>query len=315
MSKVNYFKNLKSVIPDERPHDVEYYLERIQSGKHQKIIKNLRAEINPDKKKELKNSLPGVTFCGTFNVRKKDALKQGSGLAILDFDKLEDVFGLKETLKSNNLIMAVWISPSGNGLKALVKIPVIENDNEYKHIFKQLKELFPLIDVSGSDISRLCFESYDPDIYINLDSDMFIPTVLEKTFELNDIGVLTNLPLIDGNEIANFLIKWFKGKFDSSNRNSSLFKLAIAFNDFGVQRSICSNYLLSYTQKDFNEKEIEALINSAYKNTSNFGTKHFEDKKKKKVIENLVFGGRKEKEILEKFIELSKVFDDELKDL
>ena len=85
--KVNYFANKKSVSPDLRPKDATYYLDRIQNGKHEKIIKDLRSEIDPEKKVLIKGSLSAVTFCGTFTTRKKDALKQGSGLAILDFDK------------------------------------------------------------------------------------------------------------------------------------------------------------------------------------------------------------------------------------
>lgn len=305
--KISYFKNFKTITPDERPKDVLFYLERIQNGKHEKIIKELRAEINKDKKKELKNKLPAVTFCGTFSSRKKENLKQGSGLSILDFDKLDDVFEYKEKLKSNDYIFSCWISPSGNGLKALVKIPVISNDDEYKNIFKQLQDLFPGIDQSGSDISRLCFESYDPDIYINLDSEIFIPELSEQSKDEPDLGIITNIPLIDGNDIANRLIKWFKNKFDRNNRNSSLFKLAIAFNDFGVDKSICYQYLYSYAEKDFPESEIDALINSAYKNTAKFGTKFFEDKVKKKKIEDFIYGGKKESEIIDKF----KEFDSE----
>jgi len=138
--KVSYFKNLKSVASDERPKDVSYYLDRIQNGTHEKLIKNLRSEVDPEKKKVIKNSLPGITFCGTFTSRKKENLKQGSGLAILDFDKLDNAFEFKDSLKSNDYIFSCWISPSGNGVKALVKIPIIENDIEYKQIFKQLSD-------------------------------------------------------------------------------------------------------------------------------------------------------------------------------
>ena len=302
--KINYYKNFKSIAPDERPKDVSYYLDRIQNGTHEKIIKDLRSEINPEKKKLIKNSLPAVTFCGTFSSRKKENLKQGSGLAILDFDKLDDVIGYKEQLKANDYVFACWISPSGNGLKALIKIPIIKNDAEYKNIFKQLKELYPLIDDSGSDISRLCFESYDKDIYINLDSEKFIPTYPEKAIEVINLGTITNIPLIDNDEIANRLVKWFKSKFDSSARNSSLFKLAIAFNDFGVDKMICTRYLHSFIEKDFNENEINNLINSAYKNIVNYGSKQFEDKIKRKQIENIVLSGKKDKEVLDKFKEI-----------
>jgi hypothetical protein len=303
--KVNYFKNKESVSPDERPKDATYYLDRIQNGKNEKIIRELRSETNPDLAKKIKGSLPAVTFCGTFITRKKDKLKQGSGLAILDFDKIEDIISEKEKLKSNDYIFSCWISPSGNGLKALVKIPVIGSDEDYKFIFKQLKNIFPTLDVSGADISRLCFESFDPDIYINLDSEKFIPDYSAKTIETINLGSITNIPLIDGDEIANRLIKWFKSKFDSSNRNSSLFKLASAFNDFGINKMICERYLYSFSQTDFNEKEILSLINSAYKNTSNFGTKFFEDKEKRKQVEHTVLSGKKNKEIIEKFKEIS----------
>jgi len=303
--KVNFFKNKESVSPDERPKDATYYLDRIQNGKHKELITNLRAEINPEKKKAIKGSLPAVTFCGTFITRKKDKLKLGSGLAILDFDKLENVLEYKEKLKSNKLIFSCWISPSGNGLKALVKIPIISNDAEYKHIYKQLCEIFTDLDLSGSDISRLCFESYDPDIYINLDSDRFIPSYPQTSIENISLGTITNIPLTDNDEIANRLIVWFKKKFDSSARNSSFFKLAIAFNDFGVSKMICERYLFLYAEKDFTQSEIQQLINSAYKNSANFGTKQFEDKIKRKQIENIVLSGKKNKEVLEKFKEIN----------
>lgn len=302
--KISYFKTYKSVNPDERPKDVAFYLDRIQSGTHEKIIKDLRSEVDPNKKKELKNKLPAVTFCGTFTTRKKENLKHGSGLSILDFDKVGNVVDFKNKLRSNDYVFSCWVSPSGNGVKALIKIPIIKDDSEYKLIFKQLKEIFPDLDDSGSDISRLCFESYDPDIYINLDSEKFLPSYPDKSIELVNLGTITNIPLIDNDEIANRLIKWFKSKFDSSARNSSLFKLAIGFNDFGVDKMICERYLYSFVQKDFTQNEISSLINSAYKNNANFGSKQFEDKQKRKQIENIVLSGKKNKDILDKYKEI-----------
>lgn len=203
--KVNFFKTKETISPDKRPEDAIFYLDRIQSGKSQKTIELLRTIEDKKGKDKIKGTLPGVTFCGTFTSRKKENLKQGSGLAILDFDKLDSATEFKNELKSNDFIMSAWISPSGNGVKALVKIPVIQNDAEYKNIFKQLKELFPTLDDSGSDISRLCFESYDPDIYINLDSEKFIPTYPSQAIEVISLGTITNIPLIDNDEIANRL--------------------------------------------------------------------------------------------------------------
>ena len=142
MSKISYFKSLKSRVPEPAAKELEYYLQRIKDGKNEKLITQLRLEVDPNKKKEIKNNLPAVTFCGQFTLRNKDNFKQGSGFAILDFDKLENVVQQKELLKANDYVFAAWISPSGNGLKALVKIPIISNDTEYKHIFKQYSNYF-----------------------------------------------------------------------------------------------------------------------------------------------------------------------------
>jgi hypothetical protein len=53
--------------------------------------------------------------------------------------------------------------------------------------------------------------------------------------ESNDVGTITNLPIIDHDEVANRLMTWFKKKYNSQNRNSSLYKLAAAFNNFGIR--------------------------------------------------------------------------------
>jgi len=92
---------------------------------------------------------------------------------------------------------------------------------------------------------------------------------------------------------------WFKKKYNSQNRNSSLYKLAAAFNDFGVDKNTCQDYLKGFEQKDFGSVEILALINSAYKKTANFNTKQFEDKDKKDKLINFVLSGKSDAVILE----------------
>mgnify|MGYP002477979595 CR=1 FL=1 len=57
-----------------------------------------------NKKKKIKGSLSAVTFCGTFYSRKKDKLKQGSGLSILDFDKVDNVIDFKQKFKNQMTI-------------------------------------------------------------------------------------------------------------------------------------------------------------------------------------------------------------------
>ncbi|MFA5299891.1 MAG: BT4734/BF3469 family protein, partial [Lutibacter sp.] len=66
---------------------------------------------------------------------------------------------------------AAFISPSGDGLKVLVKIPP-EIENHEKYYFGLIKK-YPSLDTTSKNISRVCFASYDPEIYINENSEVF----------------------------------------------------------------------------------------------------------------------------------------------
>jgi hypothetical protein len=303
--KVTFYKSIKDVSPYQNK-DVGFYLDRIKNGKSEQLCKDLRFSTDKEERKAIKLQLPVVTFGGDFSKRNNASLRKASGLLTLDFDDVQDIPALITELKANKSIFSCWTSPSGNGVKALVKIPIVQDDKEYKEYFKQISAVFTGVDESGKDIARACFESYDPDIYVNLDADNFIIDYDALPVESNDVGTITNLPIIDHDEVANRLMTWFKKKYNSQNRNSSLYKLAAAFNNFGINKITCQSYLLPFEQKDFTKNEILALINSAYKKTSNFGTKHFEDKEKKDKLINFVLSGKSDAVILEEFNEYKK---------
>lgn len=318
MNLVDYYKDAYQNTPVGRPKDALFYLDRIRNGESKKTIELVRAELDSKKKAKIKLQLPAVTFAGTFTTRAKDNLKKSSGLAILDFDKLKSydlVLELKDKLKEDSYIYSTWISPSGDGLKALIKIPSIESNDEYNKYYKSIVKHFQwvnesygsnTIDTSGQDLSRLCFESYDPEIHINLDSDLYVDFIQNELVEINSsLGVITNIPLTDQDQIANRLMVWFKKSYNGVNRNNSFHKLALAFNDFGVERFIAEKYILANEQKDFDSKEIIALINSAYKHTANFGTKQFEDKSKLKTISNMILVGKTNDYIRKSFPDLN----------
>ena len=126
----------------------------------------------------LKNSLPAVTFSGTFSpARTAGSLVTYSSLIVLDVDKAgADLNIIKELLSKDQYIFAVWLSPSGDGLKSLI---VSENgEDQHKKAYKAAtiyyKEKYGIsVDTSGSDVSRLCFVSYDPDIKVNINYKTF----------------------------------------------------------------------------------------------------------------------------------------------
>ena len=280
---------------------VLFCLERIKNGASKDKINQLRklSEIEYNKQK---STLPGVCFNGTFSYRSIAGLIQHSGLIVLDFDKfktIQETIDFKNSICDDQYIYSAWISPSGKGIKALVKIPAIaENHKEY---FKSLKEYYnhENWDDSGSDVSRFCFESYDPEIYIN-DKSITWDKIDEP--EVEDLPNYTGSVFLKSDSIIiSNLVKWFDKKYSitSGQRNVNMFKLAIAFNDYGITESVAKNKLYEYQNKDFSIKEIDTIIKSAYKKTANFGTKFFEDKEVTSKIEKQIRSGKSKKEVID----------------
>jgi len=159
--QVTIFKN---VFDKENPHylPLQSALERIQNGRSSTLVSDIRGG---DKNK--KRELPVVCFSGEFSSRADDALFEHSGYIVLDFDHV-DVNQTKRSLATDDYIHSCWTSPSGQGVKALVRIT---NPERHRDHFRALVKYFERthgleVDESGINESRACFESHDPDIII-----------------------------------------------------------------------------------------------------------------------------------------------------
>ena len=168
MEKVTMFP---SVIRTDEPHYVllQNSLKRIIEGNSENIIKEIRAG---DKSK--KKTLPITLFSGVFKGRKDEDILGHSGLVILDFDHI-DTESSKALLSTDKFVRACWVSPSGDGLKVLVKI---SNPERHRDHFRALQTYFDKtygleVDPSGINEARACFESLDPDLIYNESSDKF----------------------------------------------------------------------------------------------------------------------------------------------
>ena len=156
---------------------VLFALERIKSGASKEKVEKLRSETNEGLRDSIKRSLPCICFSGKFLTRSDNSLTLHSGFLVLDFDKLiEKGINLKQFIKSVSelkYVASAWISPSGNGVKVLIR--VFDNGNMHRGQFAALKqvELLKDADRSGINESRICFESYDPEIYINPNPERF----------------------------------------------------------------------------------------------------------------------------------------------
>ena len=278
---VTIFKNIRET-ETKFFKDVTYILQRIKDGKSKELVKNIRGEKNKNIRNELKKELPAVCFSGQFNKRADSSIVEHSGLICLDFDgyeKKKDLLEDKENFQNNKFVFSVFVSPSGNGLKVLVKIPS-EPENHTKY-FNALKKEFDsqFFDSTSKNISRVCYESYDPLLYLNETSSVW-ETIEEETYEekstFKDVPVLK---ITDENKIVDILIKWWQLKYPmvEGQRNHNVYILAMAFNDFGISKTLASFVCNQYSSSDFSQREIETTINSAYSNTQNFATKFYED--------------------------------------
>jgi hypothetical protein len=138
--QVTVFRNIKSTdTPFYR--DVRVMLDRIKDGQSKDLIKKIRSEKNKAERQELKKALPSICFSGTFIKRSDASIEEHSGLVCLDFDgypKKKDMLEAKEKLTKSQYTYSVFISPSGDGLKVLVRIPA--DPETHKQYFNEKSE-------------------------------------------------------------------------------------------------------------------------------------------------------------------------------
>ena len=298
---VTIFRNiLDTATPFHRP--VGFILKRIKEGATKDLVKRIRLEKNKTERNELKKELPAICFSGVFNQRNDSSISEHSGIICLDFDgyeKKKELLSHKENLTKDPYVMSVFVSPSGNGLKVLVRIPP-DPDNHVNY-FNALQKHFesPHFDKACKNISRVCYESFDPMVYVNENSSLWDKIDEPDYRELVARRDPPTIPISDENKIVDILIKWWSKKYPmvEGQRNQNTYVLAMALNDYGINKSLASYVLNNYATKDFPESEIQRTIDSAYAHEQNFGTKYYEDEDKVNQIRTKMKRGVSKKEI------------------
>lgn len=242
----NLFKSLKTV-------HISELVEMIQSGTIRAQIEALRNETDPKKREEIKKGLPSVTVSGIFEKqRKADQITQYSGLIQLDFDKIENPREIINRLKNDKFVFVSFLSPSGNGVKVIAKVPSKKEGHlsYFKGLSRYFENNYQLnADPSCKDISRLMFLSYDPEINVN-------PASIEFELQLKPFSELV--------QIADK-----KLSFEAGKRNQYLFNLSCIARENGWKESdFLTECLAKYSQLDFDEKEIRTTVESGFKKTT-----------------------------------------------
>ena len=298
---VTIFQNIKETsTPFLR--DVYVVLNRIKDGSSKELVKEIRSTSGKNERNELKKALPAICFSGKFNKRNDSSLIEHSGLICLDFDgyaKTKDLLQDKENLSKNKYVFSVFISPSGDGLKVLVKIP--SDAENHVNYFNSLEKYFnsERFDKTSKNLSRVCYESFDPLIHVNENSSLWDKIEDTEYTEISKYRDKLTIPITDENKIVEILTKWWCKKYpmDEGQRNQNAFVLAMALNDFGVNKSLATYILQQYVSDSFPMSEIQNTIDSAYRNTQNFNTKYYEDEERVNQIRAKLRRGVSRKEV------------------
>ena len=277
---------------------IEKVINRIKNGDSIELINKVRTAKTKQEADKFKEGLPCILFNGTFSERNSNSLIKHSGLMVVDFDKYpsdKEMISHFELLKQNNHFLLLFISPSGKGIKGVVKVSNELDKNSHPKVFTQFQEdfNFDYWDKSNSNVDRVCFESYDTNIYVNFDAEIYNPEIKDKGYDVRERTPV--LPINDEDKIIEKIMHWNWSKdFREGERNSFIFDLAGAFCEYGVSQSTAEGYILNNVIiGDFSDKEAITTIKSAYKKR-NFDSKFFEDYQKIDKIKTDLKKGKKE---------------------
>ncbi|HEV8506006.1 MAG TPA: VapE domain-containing protein [Chitinophagaceae bacterium] len=254
--KVSLYDSIIS--KNNRVIDLDEVFRIIKSGEGiNKEIEAIRLQANKSIADSLKKQLPAITPSGIFSkTRRLEDLIEYTELICLDFDDVKDIPSHLEKLKRDPWCYAVFISPSGNGLKIFVKVKgdVLTHGLFFSSMSEYFLRTYKLnADKGCKDITRLMFLSHDPNLFVNEFSKV---RKLEDNFEQTLETSIKGLGVED--------------LFVPSNRNNYIYKLASVCCRKGVPKDFTLEALVKkFAQADFPRQEIQSTIKSAYQRGGN----------------------------------------------
>lgn len=280
---------------------IDQILTIIKNGNPQLIaqITAVRNKTSHEEQNIAKKELPVFTCNGTFYRRNNVSLLQYSSFIAIDFDGFSsntELIAYKEHLKTYSYVYAVFVSPSGLGLKAIIQ-HTSTNPHHHYNLFVQLHRTFGMnnanFDGVVSDISRGTYFSYDPDLWINPCCKPFefvydlgigdkkekvvtgkkpVTTTASYYYEtteeerlMNSIfqGTMTDKQVI--NYMNNHFWKKQKEDYQEGNRQSSLLRKASQLCKYGVLfENVLEELKFRYCYAGLEEEEVESKVAYCY---------------------------------------------------
>ena len=278
-------------------------LKAIKSGRWKEQIEEIRGIKDDNLRNKYKMKIPGVCFQGTFEKKRvyipkkakhvwksrfDDHIVHYSGIVVADIDTkdVRTIQRLKSALVEDPYVFAYFLSPSG-GLKILY---VVDSAVEFhkKYAYEQIKgwveDNYDIeVDKSGKNLSRLCYVSYDPDLYINEEYLVFtIDTekALDEEFQsMRHVSDASNTHLETNlDEIYKVCKNWLAKDnqfYMEGNRNEYIHRAACILNRAGLsydQIMLCltSNHSISRKMYDEAKTTVQGV---STRNRFEFGAK------------------------------------------
>ena len=177
--------------------NLENILQSITSVEMDISISRMRKvkNLSPDSYNHIKRKLPyflGAKFTG--NIRNSKNFEYISHF-VIDIDHYGDnaqVEELKTKLSNDERLLLAFVSPSGDGLKLVYslseKITSLKIYSDfYKSFSQKLAKQYNIenyIDFKTSDATRICFLSYDDNVYVNRDRVLVNAELFISDFDL-----------------------------------------------------------------------------------------------------------------------------------
>ncbi|MBS1549559.1 MAG: hypothetical protein JSS94_06825 [Bacteroidetes bacterium] len=239
-------------------------------------IKLFDKEGKTEETKNLKNKIPTFIISGMFSKlgRKIENLRIYHGWMVLDIDGIKDEETYQiifEKVKNILYTMVAFRSPSG-GMKIIVQTnnkDVNKHSERYKKLVNYYEEKLDVeFDTSTCDVSRLCFYSYDEQIFYNKEAKVFN---FEEINNVNTVVENADILALEMQEMIEFTEK--RQKYKVGNRNNFIKLFSLNCSNHGIKESDTLEFCLSrFVEEDFDEYEITLTIKNSYeKNSDKFG--------------------------------------------
>jgi hypothetical protein len=268
-------------------------LESIRKGTPEikRRIGAIRKEKDKQKRSELKVRLLAVfTPSGIFRRMEDNEFLQSSGAICIDLDHIQNLEAEKKRLKTIPYVFCIFKSPSGDGLKVFIQHDLSDH-SRHKDLYSYLGDQLGVrgrtdlvFDMNCSNISHSCFWSYDPELWLNKEAQVFhidLDTLPVYKPQNNSKGTgkqnqnTVNTPVVllaSPKEIKDKILEshtLFEEYYSMypGVRNQNLYILANFFLNDGIPEDFAADYLVAYyadPKNGFTASEIRGIVKSAY---------------------------------------------------